>query len=68
VGFSDKELDESEYAAEVAKYFGTEHHSLVANPHSARELVNKLSTHFGEPFADSSAIQPTWCRKWHGNT
>jgi asparagine synthase (glutamine-hydrolysing) len=59
VGFSDKALDESEYAAETARLFGTEHHSLVANPHSAVELVNKLSTHFGEPFADSSAI-PTY--------
>lgn len=59
VGFSDKDLDESKYAAEVAKRFGTEHHALLAQPHSAIELVNKLSTHFGEPFADSSAI-PTF--------
>src|SRR5207253_1058659 len=59
VGFSDKDLDESRYAAEVSNHFGTEHHALVAHPHSVIELVNKLSVHFGEPFADSSAI-PTY--------
>ncbi len=59
VGFSDRELDESRYAAEVAKHFGTEHHVLMAKAHHAIELVNKLITHFGEPFADDSAI-PTY--------
>ena len=59
IGFSEKELDESQYAAEVARHFGAEHHNLVAGPHDAIELVNKLITHFGEPFADASAI-PTY--------
>ncbi len=59
VGFSDKALDESGYASEVAKRFGTEHHSLMARAHSVIELVSKLITHFGEPFADPSAI-PTY--------
>jgi asparagine synthase (glutamine-hydrolysing) len=59
IGFSDKDLDESEYAAEVAKHFGTEHHLLFARPHDVVELLEKLISHFGEPFADSSAI-PTY--------
>jgi asparagine synthase (glutamine-hydrolysing) len=59
IGFSEEDLDESGYAAEVAKHFGTEHHNLTAGPHSVIELVNKLTTHFGEPFADASAI-PTY--------
>jgi len=59
VGFSEKSLDESRYAAEIARHFGTEHHSLVAQPHSVVELVDKIITHCGEPFADSSAI-PTY--------
>jgi asparagine synthase (glutamine-hydrolysing) len=59
VGFSDQALDESRDAAAVAKHFGTEHHTLVAEPHSMIELVNKIIAHCGEPFADSSAI-PTY--------
>lgn len=59
IGFDDKALDESEFAAEVAKQYGTEHHRIVAKPHNAAELVGKLIAHFGEPFADSSAI-PTY--------
>src|SRR6185312_16089997 len=45
--------------AEVAKRFGTEHHLLVAQAHSAVDMVRTLSRHFGEPFADASAI-PTF--------
>jgi asparagine synthase (glutamine-hydrolysing) len=59
VGFSDKELDESRFAADIARRFGTEHHDMVARPHTAIELVDKLTAHFGEPFADASAI-PTY--------
>lgn len=59
VGFSDENLDESPYAEEVAKLFGTEHHHMIARPHNAIELVQKLTEHFGEPFGDASAI-PTY--------
>lgn len=59
IGFDDKALDESEFAAEVAKKYGTKHHRIVARPHAAAELISKLITHFGEPFADASAI-PTF--------
>lgn len=59
IGFDDKALDESEFAAEVAKLYGTEHHRIVAKPHNAAELAGKLIAHFGEPFADASAI-PTY--------
>ena len=59
IGFLDKTLDESRYARETAAYFGAEHHELIANEHSVIELVDKLTTHFGEPFADASAI-PTY--------
>lgn len=56
VGFSDKQLDESHYAAELARHFGTNHHSLIAEPHCVIDLVQKITKHFGEPFADASAI------------
>jgi asparagine synthase (glutamine-hydrolysing) len=59
IGFDDKALDESDFAAEVAKKYGTSHHQIVAQPHTAAELISKLVAHFGEPFADASAI-PTY--------
>jgi asparagine synthase (glutamine-hydrolysing) len=59
VGFSDKEFDESGPAEELARHFGTHHHSLIAGSHSVADLLQKLTTHFGEPFADASAI-PTF--------
>ncbi len=59
IGFPHQEMDESHNAALVAKHFGAEHHNLMAGPHSVVELVDKLTTHFGEPFGDASAI-PTY--------
>jgi asparagine synthase (glutamine-hydrolysing) len=59
IGFDDKQLDESGYAAETAKLFGTEHHSLIVQPPAVSDLLGKLLRHFGEPFADASAI-PTF--------
>src|ERR1700682_2172848 len=34
VGFSEKGLDESPYAEQLGRHFGTKHHSLIAGPHS----------------------------------
>jgi asparagine synthase (glutamine-hydrolysing) len=59
IGFSEKSLDESAYAAELASHFGTNHHSLRVGPPAVVDLLNKLAAHFGEPFADASAI-PTF--------
>ena len=59
IGFSDQHLDESRYAAELARQLGTNHHELVAEPASVVDLADKMTTHFGEPFADASAI-PTY--------
>jgi asparagine synthase (glutamine-hydrolysing) len=59
IGFSNDRLDESSYAAEVAQLFDTEHHNLRVEALSVMEVLEKLVVHFGEPFADSSAI-PTF--------
>jgi asparagine synthase (glutamine-hydrolysing) len=55
IGFSDAAFDELEYARLVAQQFGTDHHEYVVEPH-ALEVIPKLVRHYGEPFADSSAI------------
>jgi asparagine synthase (glutamine-hydrolysing) len=55
IGFSDDEYDESEHARLVARELGTEHHELVVEP-SALQILPRLACHYGEPFADPSAI------------
>ena len=58
IGFHSKEYDETRYASEVAQLFDTEHHEFHVDP-SALELLPLLVWHYGEPFADPSAI-PTF--------
>jgi asparagine synthase (glutamine-hydrolysing) len=55
VGFKRGGFDESGYARLVAKYFGTDHHELVADD-DAPALFEELSRAYDEPFADSSAL------------
>ena len=59
IGFEgDDSFDESPFAAEVAKYLGTEHTAFRVQP-QAMELLDDLVWHHDQPFADSSAI-PTF--------
>jgi asparagine synthase (glutamine-hydrolysing) len=58
IGFDIPEFDELEHARTVADHFGTDHHEFVVKP-DAVSILDKLISHFDEPFADSSAI-PTW--------
>ncbi len=55
IGFSVKQFDERSYAREAAAKLGTEHHEFVVDP-SAVEMLPRLTWHYDEPFADSSAI------------
>ena len=55
IGFAEKKFDERSYAREAAVKLGTEHHEFVVDP-SAVEILPKLTWHYDEPFADSSAI------------
>lgn len=48
--------DETRYARLVAERFGTEHHEMVVQPQAARDLLPALARHYGEPFADPSAV------------
>ncbi len=58
IGFRDKRFDETQYARMVAQRYGTDHHELVVEP-DAVAVLPRLVWHYGEPFADPSAI-PTW--------
>ncbi|HZS11706.1 MAG TPA: asparagine synthase (glutamine-hydrolyzing), partial [Nitrospirales bacterium] len=58
IGFPQEEFSELRYARTVARHFGTEHHEYVLEPEGI-DILDQLVEHFGEPFADSSAL-PTW--------
>ncbi len=55
IGFDVDEYDETSYAREIAELFDTDHHELYMEP-NAMEILPRLVWHYGEPFADSSAI------------
>ncbi len=55
IGFSDADFDELRYARQVAERFSTDHHEFVVEPH-ALDIMPTLARHYGEPFADPSAI------------
>lgn len=58
IGFGDARFDETRYARMVAERYGTEHEEFVVKPDAA-SVLPRLVWHYGEPFADPSAI-PTY--------
>jgi asparagine synthase (glutamine-hydrolysing) len=58
IGFREDSFNELKYARIAAKHFGTDHHEFIVTPDIC-QLVEKLVSHFDEPFADSSAL-PTY--------
>jgi asparagine synthase (glutamine-hydrolysing) len=67
IGFDDTAYDELAHARRVAERYDTEHHEFVVSP-NASEVLPTLVRHYGEPYADSSAI-PTYyvCRLARGS-
>jgi asparagine synthase (glutamine-hydrolysing) len=58
IGFDDAEYNELPHARRVAAAFACEHHEFIARP-DILEMLPRMVRHFGEPFADSSAV-PSW--------
>lgn len=56
IGFDEAAYDESPHAAAVARHLGTEHSAMQVSGRDALDLVPRLSTIYGEPFADPSAL------------
>ena len=59
IGFDDKEYDETEDAARVARHLDTDHLGLHVTPREAMAVIPSLPAMYDEPFADSSQI-PTF--------
>ena len=58
IGFEEQQYDEREYARIVATRYGTQHTEMIVKP-DALSVLPTLVHHYGEPYADSSAI-PTF--------
>ncbi|OFW18241.1 MAG: asparagine synthase (glutamine-hydrolyzing) [Acidobacteria bacterium RIFCSPLOWO2_02_FULL_65_29] len=58
IGFEEAEYNELPFARAVANRWGTAHHEFIVRP-NAVDILPKLAWHYGEPFADSSAV-PTF--------
>lgn len=58
IGFDEQDFSELHHARRVAEHVGADHHEFVVRP-DAMEVLPTLVEHYGEPYADSSAI-PTY--------
>src|SRR5688572_14268247 len=58
IGFEEQDFSELHHARRVAEHVGADHHEMIVRP-DALEVLPTLVDHYGEPYADSSAI-PTY--------
>ncbi|MFT3968336.1 MAG: asparagine synthase (glutamine-hydrolyzing), partial [Sphingobium sp.] len=58
IGFDDASVDETVHADLVARRYATDHRTRIVSPDDY-PLIDTLTTHFDEPFADVSAL-PTY--------
>uniref|UniRef100_A0A832G7D9 asparagine synthase (glutamine-hydrolyzing) n=1 Tax=Ignavibacterium album TaxID=591197 RepID=A0A832G7D9_9BACT len=59
IGFKEKQYDESERAALVAKHIGSEHTIKFIDHNDILKTIDEVIDYFDEPFGDSSAL-PTY--------
>ncbi len=62
IGFEESGFNELPHARAVATRYGTEHHEFVVKSNAA-EVLPKLVRHYGEPYADSSALPSYYLAK-----
>jgi asparagine synthase (glutamine-hydrolysing) len=62
IGFDDPRFNELPYARRVAERYGCDHHEFEVRPR-AIEVLPTLVKHYGEPYADSSAIPSFYLAK-----
>jgi asparagine synthase (glutamine-hydrolysing) len=58
IGFPEEEFNETQFARQVSREFGTDHVELVLEP-DVIGVIEDIAWHLDEPFGDSSAI-PTY--------
>ena len=62
IGFDDPRFNELPHARRVAERYGCEHHEFEVQPR-AIEMLPTMVKHYGEPYADSSAIPSFYLAK-----
>ena len=62
IGFEESGFNELPHARAVALRYGTDHHEFVVKSNAA-EILPKLVRHYGEPYADSSALPSYYLAK-----
>jgi asparagine synthase (glutamine-hydrolysing) len=65
IGFEEDDYSELEHARRVAQRFATDHHEFVMPP-DVRDTLPMLVRHYGEPYADSSALPAYYLSKLAG--
>ncbi len=58
IGFEEQGWSELEHARRIARKWNTDHHEFIVHP-DAMAVLPTLVRHYGEPYADSSAV-PTF--------
>lgn len=63
IGFAESSFNELQFARAAARLHNTDHTEWIVSPDAAG-LAPEMARHYGEPFADDSAL-PTWnlCRE-----
>ena len=56
IGYKEASHNESEYARQVSKHLGTQHHEFIVDEKDAISLVDRILAAYDEPYADPSAI------------
>jgi len=62
IGFEESGFNELPHARAVAERYATDHHEFVVKSNAA-EVLPKLVRHYGEPYADSSALPSYYLAK-----
>src|SRR5688572_965267 len=58
IGFEEQDFSELRHAKRIADFIGADHHEFIVRP-DALDVLPTLVEHYGEPYADSSAV-PTY--------
>jgi asparagine synthase (glutamine-hydrolysing) len=62
IGFEEERYNELPHARRVAELYGCDHHEFVVKP-NAIDVLPLLARHYGEPYADSSALPSYYLAK-----
>ena len=56
IGVEDKNLNEAEFAGQIAAHLGTDHSEIYCTEQEMLQLIEQLPFFYDEPFGDSSAV------------